>query len=162
MCTEIWVLIALAGIAVLSSLGVLLSKDNFYSSLYMSATLIFVASIYAIFNLQPVFVLIVFIFVGAIGIVTVAVAATYRSEPESQFSKPWAVLVLITAAVVSFAIYSYKMLNLKVPFSSIEFELINFMSQSESEYLILILSLVALVVLLLLSVLKMVAGGTED
>lgn len=157
---EVWVLIALAGIAVLSSLGVLLSKDNFYSSLYMSATLIFVASIYAIFNLQPVFVLIVFIFVGAIGIVTVAVAATYRSDPESQFSKPWAVLVVITAAVVGFAIYSYKMLNPNLSSSVIKFELINFMAQSE--YLILVLSLVALVVLLLLSVLKMVAGGTED
>ncbi len=154
------VLIALAGIAVLSSLGVLLSKDNFYSSLYMSATLIFVASIYAIFNLQPVFVLIVFIFVGAIGIVTVAVAATYRSDPESQFSKPWAVLVVITAAVVGFAIYSYKMLNPNLSFGMIEFELINFMSQSE--YLILVLALVALVVLLLLSVLKMVAWGTDD
>ncbi len=157
---EVWVLIALAGIAVLSSLGVLLSKDNFYSSLYMSATLIFVASIYAIFSLQPVFVLIVFIFVGAIGIVTVAVAATYRSDPESQFSKPWAVLVVITAAVVGFAIYSYKMLNPEMSFSVIKFELITFMAQSE--YLILVLSLVALVVLLLLSVLKMVAGGTED
>lgn len=160
MSMEVWVLIALAGIAVLSSLGVLLSKDNFYSSLYMSATLIFVASIYAIFSLQPVFVLIVFIFVGAIGIVTVAVAATYRSDPERQFSKPWAVLVVITAAVVGFAIYSYKMLNPEMSSSVIKFELINFMSQSE--YLILVLSLVALVVLLLLSVLKMVAGGTED
>ncbi len=157
---EVWVLIALAGIAVLSSLGVLLSKDNFYSSLYMSATLIFVASIYAIFSLQPVFVLIVFIFVGAIGIVTVAVAATYRSDPESQFSKPWAVLAVITAAVVGFAIYSYKMRNPEMSFSVIKFELITFMAQSE--YLILVLSLVALVVLLLLSVLKMVAGGTED
>jgi len=160
MSMEVWVLIALAGIAVLSSLGVLLSKDNFYSSLYMSATLIFVASVYAIFSLQPVFVLIVFIFVGAIGIVTVAVAATYRSDPESQFSKPWAVLVVITAAVVGFAIYSYQMLNPETSFSVIKFELMNFMSQSE--YLILVLSLVALVVLLLLSVLKMVAGGTED
>jgi NADH:ubiquinone oxidoreductase subunit 6 (subunit J) len=157
---EVWVLIALAGIAVLSSLGVLLSKDNFYSSLYMSATLIFVASIYAIFSLQPVFVLIVFIFVGAIGIVTVAVAATYRSDPERQFSKPWAVLVAITAAVVGFAIYSYTMLNPEISFSVIKFELISFMLQSE--YLILVLSLVALVLLLLLSVLKMVAGGTED
>nr|CBH38096.1 F420H2-quinone oxidoreductase, subunit J [uncultured archaeon] len=160
MSMEVWVLIALAGIAVLSSLGVLLSRDNFYSSLYMSATLIFVASIYAIFNLQPVFVLIVFVFVGAIGIVTVAVAATYRSDPESQFSKLWAVPVLITAAVVGFAIYSYNLLNPNVSFRLIKFELINFMSQSE--YLILVLSLVALVVLLLLSVLKMVAGGTED
>ncbi len=160
MSMEVWLLIALAGMTVLPSLGVLLSKDNFYSSLYMSATLIFVASIYAIFNLQPVFVLIVFIFVGAIGIVTVAVAATYRSEPESQFSKPWAVLVAITAAIVGFAIYSYKMLNPNLSFTVIKFELIDFMSQSE--YLILVLSLVALVVLLLLSVLKMAAGGTED
>ncbi len=89
-----------------------------------------------------------------------AVAATYRSDPESQFSKPWAVLVVITAAVVGFAIYSYKMLNPNLSFGMIEFELINFMSQSE--YLILILALVALVVLLLLSVLKMVAWGTDD
>jgi NADH:ubiquinone oxidoreductase subunit 6 (subunit J) len=160
MSIEVWVLIALAGIAVLSSLGVLVSKDNFYSSLFMSATLIFVASIYAIFNLQPVFVLIVFIFVGAIGIVTVAVAATYRADPERQFSKLWAVPVIITAFVIGFAIYSYNMFNPKVFSSEIKFELIKFIPLSE--YLLLILSLVALVVLLVLSVLKMVAGGTED
>jgi NADH:ubiquinone oxidoreductase subunit 6 (subunit J) len=160
MSIEVWVLIALAGIAVLSSLGVLVSKDNFYSSLFMSATLIFVASIYAIFNLQPVFVLIVFIFVGAIGIVTVAVAATYRADPERQFSKLWAVPVIITAFVIGFAIYSYTMFNPKVFSSEIKFELIKFIPLSE--YLLLILSLVALVVLLVLSVLKMVAGGTED
>ncbi|HID20443.1 MAG TPA: hypothetical protein EYP28_05870 [Methanophagales archaeon] len=160
MGIEVWVLIALAGIAVLTALGVLLSKDNFYSSLFMSATLIFVASIYAIFNLQPVFVLIVFIFVGAIGIVTVAVAATYRADPERQFSRLWAAPVIITAFVIGFAIYSYNMLNPEVSSSLIKFELTKFIAQSE--YLLLVLSLVALVVLLVLSVLKMVAGGTEE
>ena len=160
MSIEVWVLIALAGIAVLSSLGVLLNKDNFYSSLFMAATLIFVASIYAIFNLQPVFVLIVFIFVGAIGIVTVAVAATYRSDPEMQVSKFWVVPVVITAFVVGFAIYSYSKLHPGVSLGLIKFELTNFIAQSQ--YLILILSLVSLVVLLLLSVLKMSLGGTED
>ncbi len=160
MSIEVWVLIALAGIAVLSSLGVLLNKDNFYSSLFMAATLIFVASIYAVFNLQPVFVLIVFIFVGAIGIVTVAVAATYRSDPKMQVSKFWVVPVVITAFVVGFAIYSYSKLHPGVSLGLIKFELTNFIAQSQ--YLILILSLVSLVVLLLLSVLKMSAGGTED
>ena len=160
MSIEVWVLIALAGIAVLSSLGVLLNKDNFYSSLFMAATLIFVASIYAIFNLQPVFVLIVFIFVGAIGIVTVAVAATYRSDPKMQVSKFWVVPVVITAFVVGFAIYSYSKLHPSVSLGLIKFELTNFIAQSQ--YLILILSLVSLVVLLLLSVLKMSLGGAED
>jgi NADH:ubiquinone oxidoreductase subunit 6 (subunit J) len=160
MSIEVGVLIALAGVAVLTALGVLLSKDNFYSSLFMSATLIFVASIYAIFNLQPVFILIVFIFVGAIGIVTVAVAATYRADPERQFSKLWTAPVIITAFVIGFAIYSYTMLNPKMFSSEIKFELTKFIAQFE--YLLLILSLVALVVLLVLSVLKMVAGGTEE
>jgi NADH:ubiquinone oxidoreductase subunit 6 (subunit J) len=161
MVMEMVLLSALAGVAVLFALGVLLSKDNFYSSLFMSAALIFVASVYAIFNLQPVFVLIVFIFVGAIGIVTVALAATYRSDPERQFSWVWAVPVVITALVIGFSIYSYNMLNSQsVSSSTIDFELINFISKSE--YLVLILSLVSLVVLLLLSVLKMGVGGTEN
>ncbi len=161
MVMEMVLLSALAGVAVLFALGVLISKDNFYSSLFMSAALIFIAVVYAIFNLQPVFVLIVFIFVGAIGIVTVALAATYRSDPERQFSWVWAVPVVITALVIGFSIYSYNMLNSQsVSSSTIDFELINFISNSE--YLVLILSLVSLVVLLLLSVLKMGVGGTEN
>lgn len=160
MIMEMVLLSALAGVAVLFALGVLLSKDNFYSSLFMSAALIFVASVYALFDLQPVFVLIVFIFVGAIGIVTVALAATYRSDPERQFSGLWAVPVVITAFVIGFSIYSYNMLNPNVPSSVIEFELINFIPKTE--YLVLILSLMSLVILLLLSVLKMGVGGTEN
>lgn len=154
---------ALAGIAVVFALGVLLSKDNFYSALYMAATLVFVATVYAFFNLQPVFVLILFVFVGTIGIVTVALAATYRSDPERQVSRLWAVPVAITAFFVSLAIatYSYSALNLQ-PVSSraIEFELMNFILKTE--YLVLILSLMSLVILLLLSVLKMGVGGTEN
>lgn len=164
MIMEMVLLSALAGVAVLFALGVLLSKDNFYSSLFMSAALIFVACVYALFDLQPVFVLIVFIFVGAIGIVTVALAATYRSDPERQFSGLWALPVVITAFIIGFSIYSYNMLNPNVPSSVIEFELINFIPITEpiTEYLVLILSLMSLVILLLLSVLKMGVGGTEN
>lgn len=158
-------LLALAGVAVLFSLGALLSKDNFYSSLFMSITLVFVASIYALFDLQPVFVLIVFIFVGAIGIVTVALAATYRSDPERQFSGVWALPVVITAFVLGFSVYRYTALTSQpVSPSTVEFELINFIPVNDpiTEPLLLILFLMSLVVLLLLSVLKIGIGGTES
>ena len=158
MNAEVLLLGALAGIAVLFAFGVLLSKDNFYSALFMTGTLIFVATIYAFFNLQPVFVLIVFIFVGAIGIVTVALAATYRSDPERQFSGLGAVPVAVTALILIFSIYSYSMSNQGVLSSTaIEFALMDFIPIAK--YLLIIVFLISLVVLLLLSVLEIGIGG---
>ncbi|HUV02669.1 MAG TPA: hypothetical protein VMW67_04390 [Desulfobacteria bacterium] len=157
MSVDMLLLATLSGIAVLFALGVLVSKDNFYSALFMSITQVFVATVYAFFNLQPVFVLLVFIFVGAIGIVTVALAATYRSEPERQVSGLWAAPVAITALIIAFAIF-YSMLNTQpMAASTIEFELANFLPVTE--YLLIIVALISLVVLLLLSVLKMSVGG---
>lgn len=158
MSTDVLLLSALGCIAVLFSLGVLVSKDNFYSSLYMSGTLIFVAAIYALFNLQPVFVLIVFIFVGAIGIVTVALAATYRFEPMRQVSGFWIAPVALAAFIIGFSIYSYPFFNPPaVPATEIRFEFEDFLPMTD--YLVLIVLLITLVVLLLLSVLRMGVGG---
>jgi NADH:ubiquinone oxidoreductase subunit 6 (subunit J) len=151
MSVEILLLLALAGVAVLSSLAVLLTRDNFYASLYMSATLIMVAAVYALFDLQPVFVLIVFIFVGAIGIVTVALAATYRFAPERQISGLWALPVIITAFILGFSVYASQLVSPE----KIQFALENFITP---EYLLLILFLTALIILLMLSVLKMGVG----
>jgi len=149
-------LFALAGVAVLSSVAVLLTRDNFYASLYMSATLVMVAAVYALFNLQPVFVLIVFIFVGAIGIVTVALAATYRFAPERQISWLWALPVIITAFIIGFSVYATQLASPE----KIQFALQKFITP---EYLLLILSLTALIILLMLSVLKMsVEEGGES
>lgn len=157
MSADILLLLALAGIAVVFALGVLVSKDNFYSALFMSVTLVFVATIYAFFSLQPVFVLIVFIFVGAIGIVTVALAATYRSPPERQVSGLWAVPVAAAAVIIAFAIL-YSLFNQQpVPSGMIAFELAQFLPIAE--YMLIIVFLIALVVLLLLSVLKIGIGG---
>jgi NADH:ubiquinone oxidoreductase subunit 6 (subunit J) len=151
MSVEMLLLSALAGVAVLSSLAVLLTRDNFYASLYMSATLIMVAGVYALFDLQPVFVLIVFIFVGAIGIVTVALAATYRFAPERQISGLWALPVIITAFILGFSVYASQLVSPE----KIQFALENFITP---EYLLLILFLTALIILLMLSVLKMGVG----
>jgi NADH:ubiquinone oxidoreductase subunit 6 (subunit J) len=158
MSADMLLLSALAGIAVVFALGVLLSKDNFYSALFMAATLVFVATVYAFFNLQPVFVLILFIFVGAIGIVTVALAATYRSDPERQVSELWAVPVFITALVIGSSVYSQIVFNPQpISSSAVEFELMSFIPLPE--YMLIVVFLISLVVLLLLSVLKMSVGG---
>ena len=158
MSVDMLLLATLSGIAVLFALGVLVSKDNFYSALFMSVTQVFVATVYAFFNLQPVFVLLVFIFVGAIGIVTVALAATYRSEPERQVSGLWVVPVFLAALIIGSAIVSHVIFAPQlVTASTIEFELANFLPVTE--YLLIIVALISLVVLLLLSVLKMSVGG---
>ena len=148
MSIEMLLLSALACTAVLSSLAVLLTRDNFYASMFMSATMIMVATTYALFDLQPVFVLIVFIFVGALGIVTVALAATYRFAPERQISWLWALPVVITAFILAFSVYAAQL----APLGKIQFALQGFITP---EYLLLIIFLISLTVLLLLSVLKM-------
>ncbi len=154
MNAEMMLLSVFAGVMILSSLGVLLSKDNFYSALFMTLTLVMVATVYAFFDIQPVFVLIVFIFVGAIGIVTVALAATYRAMPERQFSWLGCILVAITAAVLSYFTFAggrYQDMGKQVVFSLSEFI-------KSSEYQLLVVFLTALVLLLYLSVIRLYRG----
>ncbi len=160
MVAEMLLLSALISIAMLLSIGVLATKDNFYASLFMSATLIIVATIFAFFDLQPVFVFIVFIFVGAIGIVTVALAAIYRFAPERQISGLWAIPVAITALSLGIFIYLHtwrQILLTPLVYKQICFDLLSFMTAPE--YILLILFLTSLITLLMLSVIKMERGG---
>jgi len=161
MSAEMLLLLALASVAVLSSLAVLLNKDNFYAALFMSVTLITVATVYALFDIQPVFVLIAFVFAGAIGIVTVALAATYRTVPGSQVSKLWGIPVIITASFLAF--FSFicvkRQAILHPQTGTIQFELQNFLATPE--YILLVLSLSSLGILLMLSALKIVGGPAE-
>lgn len=155
-------LYVIGSIAILSALGVLVTKDNFYASLFMSTALIMVAATYALFNLSPVFILIVFIFVGAIGIVTVALAATYRTMPERQYSKVWSIPVIITAFFLSFSVYyaTHQTLIEGRTFAgltSLQLDLQKFITP---EYILLILFLSSLIILLMLAVLKI--GGKEE
>ena len=154
MNIEVVLLGALAGVLVLSALGVLLSKDNFYSALFMTLTLVMVATVYALFDLQPLFVLIVFVFVGVIGIVTVALAATYRAMPERQFAWIWCIPVLITAVILGFSIFTHALHGISSP---IGFTLQGFLKPG-SEYQLLFLFLTSLVILLFLSVIKIYRG----
>jgi NADH-quinone oxidoreductase subunit J len=144
-------LLALGLVIVLSACGVLLSRDNLYAALYMTVALILIATTYAVFNLQPVFILIAFIFVGAIGAVTIALAATYRiTLKEFPVEKLWIVPIVITMAVVCYTIYAYVGTPLKI------YSVDELLAEFPSDYLLLVAFLISLMVLLMLSVVKFV------
>ncbi len=143
------VIIAVAGVfAVASSVGVLLTRDNFYAALYMSVTMLFVAAMYAAFDLQPVVVIIALIFVGAVGIVTVAVAATYRGKIAREVSLLWVAPVFVVFAILAYAYYSLAANNIEISgqetFSTIP-----------TDYFSVVILLFSLTVLMMLSAIKL-------
>ncbi len=100
------VIIVLSLVAVLSAIGALFSRDNFYSAIYLAITLLAVGGIYAEHGVYSVFALIAFIFIGAIVIITIAIAATYRFLNPRKINILWlgaieilAVIVAVTAAL---------------------------------------------------------------
>ncbi len=143
------ILLALGCVTVLSSLGVLFSKDNFYSALYMALTMIFIATMFAEFNVQPGFVLVAFIFIGAIGIITVALAAVFREVPrEIPVNKLWIIPTIITLGALSYALYRYATYNLTT--TTVD------MSAFQSQYALVVVFLFSLMVLLMVSIVKLV------
>ncbi|WP_202320605.1 NADH-quinone oxidoreductase subunit J [Archaeoglobus neptunius] len=145
-------IIAVAGVfAVASSIGVLLTKDNFYAALYMSVTMLFVAAIYAAFNLQPVVVIVALIFVGAVGIVTVAVAATYRARVSRQVSLFWTLPVIIVFGILAYAYYGLAVENLEITNQGV-------FSALPTDYFFVVVFLFSLVVVMMLSAVKLARG----
>ena len=146
-------LVLTLGIAiVLFACGVLLSRDNLYASLYMSATLILIATIYTIYSIQSVFVLITFIFVGAIGIITIALAATYRFIPARKINVYWLIPIAIVTAILAYTYYLYANQMGIVLIKEYSF------ASFPTEYLLMVVFLVSLMALLMLSAIRLVRG----
>ena len=95
------VIILLSLVAVLSAIGVLFSRDNFYSAIYLAVTLLAIGGIYAEHGVYSVFALIAFIFIGAIVIITIAIAATYRYLNPRKINVLWLVIIEILALIVA-------------------------------------------------------------
>ncbi len=149
MDTASLILLALGSVTVLSSLGVLLSRDNFYSALYMALTMIFIATTFAVFNVQSAFILIAFIFIGAIGIVTVALAAVFRYVPRKiPVDKLWILPTILTIAVLAYTLYKYATFNIST--ASVD------ISVFQSQYALAVVFLICLMVLLMISIVKLV------
>lgn len=149
MDTASLILLALGSVTVLSSLGVLLSRDNFYSALYMALTMIFIATTFAVFNVQSAFILIAFIFIGAIGIVTVALAAVFRYVPRKiPVDRLWILPTILTIAVLAYTLYKYATFNIST--ASVD------ISVFQSQYALAVVFLICLMVLLMISIVKIV------
>ncbi len=149
MDTASLAMVAMCCFAVLTAFAALFTKDTFYSALYMSATLVTIAGMFALNNVQPVFVLITFIFVGAIGAVTVALAAMYRDpKPKIQIDFIWFLPAIITFAAIFNAIFGLK--NVPSAFSGSE------VSAFVENYAVFALFFFALAILLMLAVVKFV------
>ncbi|MEM0214717.1 MAG: hypothetical protein QXU31_06235 [Archaeoglobaceae archaeon] len=133
----------LGALALLSAIASLLTRDNFYSALYMSLTMLFIAGIYAFYNLQPSVVLITLVFVGAVGVVTIAVAATYRAKSSRKLSMLPALAIAIVVALI--------ILRLPLEF---RFEVLENGITFLGDYFIAVLFLVCMMILIMLSTIK--------
>lgn len=141
------ILLILGAVMVLSSLGVAFSRDNLYASLYMSVTLVLIAGVYSAFGLHPVFALITFIFVGAIGMVTVVVAATYRPEMKKPLKLLWIPPVVIVAVVLIASFF-------RSPGGSLSIPELNFVQSFPADYALLVVFFITLMILLMLSAIR--------
>lgn len=130
-------------LAVISAIGSWLTRDNFYSALYMSITMIFVAGIYAVFNLQPAVVLITLVFVGAVGIVTIAVAATFRAKVARKINLIWTLPILAVLAIVAYAYSESK--KISITSTGVDFL---------SDYFLVLVFLISMMILVMLSAIK--------
>ena len=120
-----------------------------YAALYMSITMILIAAIYAAYNVQQVVVLIAFVFVGAVGMITIAIAATYRFVPSRKVNLLWIAPVIIVFAIVSYLYYSYATVNIVTENLGSAFE------KLPSEYLVLLVFLFSVMILMMLSAIKL-------
>ena len=149
MDTATLIIAVASAFAVLSAIGVLLTRDNLYAAIYMSVTMLLIAAIYAVYNVQQVVVLIAFVFVGAVGMITIAIAATYRSVPTKKVSIAWIAPVIIVFAITSYFYYNFATSNLKVQGLSLAFEKLS------TDYMVLLVFLFSLMILMMLSAIKL-------
>jgi NADH-quinone oxidoreductase subunit J len=104
------------GIEVLCLLSVvfgvasLLSRENFYSALYMCLTMICIAGIYAYYGVHSAFALITLIFIGALGAVTLVLAYSYRGEKSVEHKLRW-IFFALTVAVFLASIAPFTVIN---------------------------------------------------
>ncbi|WP_069807340.1 hypothetical protein [Vulcanisaeta thermophila] len=138
--------IALGVFAVISSIGVAITKDNLYAAIYLAMATAFIGGIYAVLGVQFGFVLIYLIFVGATITMTIVLAATYRriEIKGAGVSKVWIIpiILFIVAIILASAGTNYKLTT--VPSSVLS----SFISSPD--YLLLVGLLVSLLVIMMI------------
>jgi NADH-quinone oxidoreductase subunit J len=101
------IMITLLLLALASSLGVALSRDNFYAALYLALTTSLVGALYGLLGLAYGFILIFLIYVGATITITVILAAIYRRVPiGGGVGRLWVIPMVLFVATVALAYYA--------------------------------------------------------
>ncbi|GGP18854.1 hypothetical protein GCM10007981_00170 [Thermocladium modestius] len=95
---------------VLSSVGVLLSKDNFYAALFLAIASSLSATAFAVVYGILSFTLIVLIYVGATITITVVLAATYRRPVPHKVEGSWLGFVVLLFLLSMLVLSKYSML----------------------------------------------------
>jgi NADH:ubiquinone oxidoreductase subunit 6 (subunit J) len=87
--------VILSSLAILFAIASFFTKDNFYSALYMCMTMLIIAGIYAYFGIHSSFALISLIFIGALGVITLVLAYSYRRQKSIEFKLRWMAFAFI-------------------------------------------------------------------
>ncbi|ADY00770.1 MAG: hypothetical protein ACP5GZ_04265 [Vulcanisaeta sp.] len=135
--TYIGALITLGVFAVLSAIGITVTKDNLYAAIYLAITTGLIGAVYGLFGITYGFILIYLVFVGATITITIVLAATYRRiEFRGGIGKSWILpmLLFIATIIIASVWTNYNV----VPVTSQS--LISFASTPDSILLIALLS----------------------
>ncbi|MFB6470249.1 MAG: hypothetical protein TU36_003305 [Vulcanisaeta sp. AZ3] len=130
-------LITLGVVAVLSAVGITVTRDNLYAAIYLAITTGLVGAIYGLFGITYGFVLIYLVFAGATITITIVLAATYRRvEFRGGVGKSWIIpmILFVIAIIVASVFTKYTVM----PITSQS--LVNFLSSTNSILLIVLLA----------------------
>lgn len=135
--TYLGALITLGIFAVLSAIGITVTKDNLYAAMYLAVTTGLIGAVYGLFGITYGFVLIYLVFVGATITITIVLAATYRRvEFRGGISRSWILpmLLFVVAIIIASVWTNYSVMPITGQ------SLISFTSTPDSLLLIVLLS----------------------
>lgn len=152
-------LVVVEVLAVVSSLAVLLTKDNLYSALYLALASGFSATALLLMNGVLPFVLIVMIYVGATITVTIVLAATYRRPVQyTGVEGKWIGVSLVIVVLALIALKSIYVTPLQ-PISLSSAQLAHdVLSSGMIMLLILLVSFLSMVMAITIRYLKVTQG----
>ncbi|WP_457549648.1 hypothetical protein [Archaeoglobus sp.] len=133
-------IVILSSLIVIFAVASLFSKDNFYSALYMCLTVIMIAGLYACYGIHSAFALLVLIFIGAVGAITLILSYTYREVKSIEYRLGW---IFVSIVVGLFTALSLPALSL-MPTNDYVSALIDF----EPVYMLFALSVLLLLTLI--------------
>ncbi|MGC8543091.1 MAG: hypothetical protein ACP5NQ_04040 [Vulcanisaeta sp.] len=155
--TYLGALIALGVVAVLSAIGITITRDNLYAAIYLAITTGLVGAIYGLFGITYGFILIYLVFVGATITITIVLAATYRRVEfrGGGVGKSWVIpmLLFVIAIIVASVWTNYSVAPVTGQ------SLVGFLSSPNDLLLVVLLSALLMTIMIGLIMYYLEVGG---